>query len=155
HAVLDRTESLEFNAWIVAFAHSTRRWLRGLHARDQAAELLPPNDYERLQAAPHPPLFCADELSRRVCDLRRRQALGPMMARLAEGQVIALVDCLGGCERIWRTPTPLGYVLLMERSVVLYLGTLPFALIGQLSWLTPLVTMAVAYLVLMIETIGN
>lgn len=77
------------------------------------------------------------------------------MAGVAERQLASLVDCLGGCERISRTPTPLPYILLMQRSAALYLGSLPMGLLGRLDWLTPVVTLAVAYLVLMIETVGN
>jgi putative membrane protein len=155
HGGLDEGEAREFNAWIVAFAHATRCRLRGLEEVKEAEKLLPPDDYQRLRAAPHPALFCAEELSRRIADLSTRQALDPIMAGVAERQLAALVNCLGGCERIARTPTPLAYVLLMQRAAVLYLGSLPMGLLSRLDWLTPVVTMAVAYLVLMIETIGN
>ncbi len=155
HAGLTAEESRDFNAWIVAFAHATRCWLRGLEGVPEAEAFLSADDYGRLRDAPHPALFCADELSRRISDLAARQALDPIMAGVAERQLATLVDCLGGCERISRTPTPLAYVLLMQRSAALYLGSLPMGLLGRLDWLTPVVTMAVAYLVLMIETVGN
>jgi ion channel-forming bestrophin family protein len=155
HAGLEEAESREFRAWIVAFAHSTRCRLRGLDEVREAADILPREDYEALAAARHPGLFCADQLSRRIAELAARQALDPMMAATAEEQVITLVNCLGGCERILRTPTPLGYILLMERGLLLYIGTLPAGLVGRLGWATPIVTMGVAYLALMIETIGN
>lgn len=155
HADLDEAESRELRVWIVAFAHSTRCRLRSLHEVHEAAELLSPEDYQRLSAAPHPALFCANELSRRIADLAASDALTPVLAGVAEEEVVNLVNCLGGCEKILRTPTPLGYVLLMERGVFLYLGTLPLGLIGRLGWLTPVVTLFVSYLVLMIETIGN
>lgn len=155
HAGLEADQSRDFNAWMVAFAHATRCRLRGLEGVPEAEAFLSPDDYGRLRAAPHPALFCAEELSRRISDLAARQALDPIMAGVAEQQLTTLVDCLGGCERISRTPTPLPYILLMQRSAALYLGTLPMGLLGRLDWLTPVVTMAVAYLVLMIETVGN
>jgi putative membrane protein len=155
HARLEQEECREFQAWIVAFAHATRCRLRGLDEVIEAKVLLAPEDYQRLRAAPHPALHCAAELSRRISDLAHRQALDPIMAGVAERQLATLVDCLGGCERISRTPTPLAYVLLMERAAVLYLGSLPMGLLGRLGGLTPIVTMAAGYLVLMIETVGN
>jgi putative membrane protein len=155
HAALGADESRDFNAWIVAFAHATRCRLRGLEGVPEAEASLSPDDYGRLRDASHPALFCAEELSRRIRDLTARHALDPIMVGVAEQQLASLVDCLGGCERISRTPTPLPYLLLMQRSAALYLGSLPMGLLGRLDWLTPIVTMAVAYLILMIETVGN
>ena len=77
------------------------------------------------------------------------------MASRAEDQVNVLVNSLGGCERIAKTPTPLGYVLLIQRFLVVYLATLPLGLVGALGVLTPLVCMIVAYPVLMIEALGR
>lgn len=155
HAGLDADESRDFNAWIVVFAHATRCRLRGLEDVPEAEAFLSPDDYPRLRAAPHPALFCTEELSQCINNLVDRRALDPLLAGVAERQLATLVDCLGGCERISRTPTPLPYILLMQRSAVLYLGSLPMGLLSRLDWLTPVVTMAVAYLVLMIETVGN
>jgi putative membrane protein len=155
HGGLNAGEARELCVWIACFAHATRCRLRGLLEIVEVKSLLPPEDYRRLVTAPHPPLHCAGELTERITALAERRSLSEMMATLAEKQVISLVDCLGGCEKILRTPTPLAYVLLIERGVFLYLGTLPAGLLGRLGWLTPIVVMGVAYLVLMIETIGN
>jgi putative membrane protein len=155
HAGLDEPESRELRVWIVCFAHATRCRLRGLKEIVEVESLLSQEDYRRLVTSPHPPLYCANELSQRLAALADRRALSDMLTAAAERQVSALVDCLGGCEKILRTPTPLAYVLLIERGVFLYLGTLPAGLLSRLGWLTPIVVMGVAYLVLMIETIGN
>jgi putative membrane protein len=78
-----------------------------------------------------------------------------MMAATAEGEIVALVNCLGGCERIRKTPTPLGYVVLSQRLITIVLASLPFALLDQLGIFTPLVTIAVAYPILFIEGLGS
>lgn len=155
HATQDEAEARLFAAWIVTFAHTTRRSLRSERSLDEVARLLPPDAYAALVAAPHPALHAADELSKRLAQLTARRAIEPLMATVAERQIATLVDCLGGCERILRTPTPLGYILLMQRFIALYLATLPLALIDRLGILTPIITMIVAYPVLMIEGLGN
>ena len=66
-----------------------------------------------------------------------------------------LVNSLGGCERIAKTPTPLGHALLIPRFLVVHLATLPLGLVGALGVLTPLACMIVAYPVLMIEAQGR
>lgn len=155
HARLTAEGRREFNAWIVAFAYCASGVLRRSKDLSAVAGLLPADQYAALQATGHPALFCAQRLSQRIADLVDRKCMEPVLAMAAERQVSTLVDCLGGSERISRTPTPLPYVLLVERSVVLYLGSLPFGLVSRLGWWTPLVTMAVAYLVLTIELVGD
>jgi putative membrane protein len=155
HSGQDSVEARAFATWVVVFAHSSRRWLRGETDWPEIQALLPADAYEVLVRSPHPPLHAADELSRHVAALVRRGSLDPMMAASAEGEIVALVNCLGGCERIRKTPTPLGYVVLSQRLIAITLASLPFALIEQVGALTPLITMTVAYPILLIEGLGT
>jgi putative membrane protein len=66
-----------------------------------------------------------------------------------------LIDHLGGCERILKTPLPMAYGIQIRRFIILFLGTLPFALLGKIGWLTPLVTMLAAYPILSLDQIGT
>ncbi|ODM97780.1 hypothetical protein Ocin01_08903 [Orchesella cincta] len=81
---------------------------------------------------------------------------------LADGSTIAvmntalnsLVDCLGGFERILRTPIPLAYSVHLHHATWLYLLALPYQLIGTLNWFTiPAVALA-AFALLGILGIG-
>jgi putative membrane protein len=155
HSAQDGIESRSLATWTVVFAHATRRWLRGETEWPEIQALLPQDAYEALARASHPPLHAADELSRQLAALARRGGLHPMMAATAEGEIVALVNCLGGCERIRKTPTPLGYVVLSQRLIAVVLASLPFALIDRVGVFTPLVTMAVAYPILLIEGLGS
>jgi len=155
HAALSDEESRAFNVWIAVFACATRSRLRGMPDVPEAAGWLSVEDYQQFLAAPHPALFAAEKLSQQMTSLAAAGRLSPIISGVAEEQLVTLINHLGGCERIVRTPTPLGYILLMERGAFLYIGTLPFALVGRLGWLEPLVTVGVAYLVLMIEALGN
>lgn len=144
----------EFDVWIAAFAHAARRSLRSEIERPEVARLLGAAAYARLSSHATPPLYAARELSERLARFTLDGLDANMTAR-AEAQVVALVDAFGGCQRIVKTPTPLGYVLLIQRCMVLYLAALPLGLVGDLGALTPLVTMMVAYPVLMIEALGR
>ena len=44
-----------------------------------------------------------------------------------------LMDCLSSCEKILRTPLPWTYSRHLSRFLTLYVGTLPFALIGTMN----------------------
>ncbi|ODM91656.1 hypothetical protein Ocin01_15026 [Orchesella cincta] len=65
-----------------------------------------------------------------------------------------LVECLGGLERISRTPIPLAYSVHLAHATWLFILALPFQLIGTLNWYTiPTVTLA-AFALLGILGIG-
>ncbi|CAL8113926.1 unnamed protein product [Orchesella dallaii] len=82
--------------------------------------------------------------------------------KLVDGSTVAvmnnalnsLVDCLGGFERILRTPIPLAYSVHLHHATWLYLLALPYQLIGSLNWFTiPAVALA-AFALLGILGIG-
>lgn len=141
-------------AWIIVFAHAVRARLRDESAGDDLKRLLAPKDVDALLACPHPALAAADQLSSRLSAMARRGAIDPLLNQRADVLVGELVNCLGGCERIRNTPTPLGYILLFERFLAIYLASLPFALVGRAGWVTALVTVLVAYPVLMFDALA-
>jgi putative membrane protein len=64
------------------------------------------------------------------------------------------MDQIGVCERIKKTPMPVGYVLQLRRFVVLYCLLLPFALAGEFSWRAPVIVSFIAFSFFGIEFIG-
>jgi hypothetical protein len=63
-------------------------------------------------------------------------------------------DELGACERILKTPFPYGYVVHLRTFMLLWLLSLPFALVEVAGWLTIPICIAVAYALLGIESIA-
>ena len=63
---------------------------------------------------------------------------------------------LGGCERIRNTPLATVYSITIRRFILIYLATLPFALLHKFEeeWLAPLATFLLAYSVLALDRIG-
>ena len=68
----------------------------------------------------------------------------------------ALIDHIGACERILKSPLPLVYAIKIRRFIALFLLTLPFALLHRLNsdWLVPFITMMVAYPLMSLDQIG-
>ncbi len=154
HAAQSPDDARTFAVWVVTFAHAARRRLRGEAQCPEIEYLLGPEQYASLTGLGSPPLVAASELSRRIQALLARGAIDAKFAVQAEAEVNVLVNSLGGCERILKTPTPLGLVLLIERLIALYLSTLPFNLLGRVEVFTPLITMLIAYPILMIDALG-
>lgn len=92
-------------------------------------------------AAPHPPCAALDAACARVAgaapDGFARKALAERFAAIALAQA--------GCERIATTPLPYVYSLLVFRTTYLYCLLIPFALLDDAGWMTPVFVAIVAY----------
>lgn len=60
-----------------------------------------------------------------------------------------------GCERIFTTPLPFVYSLLVRRTTFLYCWLLPFALIDSTSWFAPVFASVVAYVFFGLQEVTN
>ncbi|GIL73889.1 hypothetical protein Vretimale_5022 [Volvox reticuliferus] len=69
-------------------------------------------------------------------------------------QVELYTNCAGGCERIFKTPIPPAYARHTSRFLMLYVMTCPVLLWSSTGWLTPLVAVIIAFLLLGVENIG-
>lgn len=143
-----------FVTWVVVFAWVTRRRLRNETAWPEIERLLPPAEFAALKDAGHPSLFAARQMSGFIAQWSANGRIEPMMAVQAQRLVELLVDSLGGCEKIAKTPSPLGHVLLMERFIAVYLATLPFMLVTRIEALAPVATVVIAYPILLLDALG-
>lgn len=94
------------------------------------------------------------QLGAGIQQLRREGSLDPVDQRRVDENVTVLMDQLGACERILKTPIPIGYVLHLRHFVIVYCLSLTLALTDALRWYSPLVIAFVAYIFLGIERIG-
>ncbi len=85
---------------------------------------------------------------------RKKGLIDPFDVSRLEESLTHLTDALGACERIQKTPIPLGYVLHIRRFLVVFLCTLPAALAHELGWYTVIACGYVAYGFFGIEQIG-
>jgi putative membrane protein len=67
-----------------------------------------------------------------------------------------LIDHIGACERILKTPLATVYSIKIRRFIALFLLTLPFALLLRTNsdWLVPIITVLVAYPLISLDQIG-
>ncbi len=73
---------------------------------------------------------------------------------LLQANLKSIVDSIGGCERILRTPLPLAYVIHLKQLVLIYCLLLPFQLVKDLGWWTGLFVALISFTLLGIEEIG-
>jgi putative membrane protein len=133
-----------------------RSSLRGEGLSAEIAALFGPDEAARIAAADHMPSYVAlkmADLLREACD---HLGLEPFMFLQIDRERAALIDHLGACERILKTPLPKVYAIKIRRFIAMFLITFPFALLHrvELDWLVPIVTMFVAYPLLALDRIG-
>ncbi|HWE38296.1 MAG TPA: bestrophin family ion channel [Isosphaeraceae bacterium] len=141
---------------VAAFAHATRASLRDEPMAPEAIELLGADDAGRVGDAAHAPSAVALILAERLRDGRDRLGMDPFGFLRADRERALLLDHCGGCDRIKRSPLTRAMTILIRRFIVLYLITLPFALLHSFgrSWLVPAATMLVAYPVLALDQVA-
>jgi Predicted membrane protein len=69
--------------------------------------------------------------------------------------VADMVDSLGICERIQRTPIPLAYAIHLKQLLLIYCLSLPFQIVAKMGWYTAPLTALISFTLLGIEEIGN
>jgi putative membrane protein len=141
--------------WLIAFPVAVMQQLRGrVTELGVAAEKL--SDAERQQALDqqHVPLAVARQLTSCLEEARERGVISDHVFVALDQNVQLLVDYLGACERIHRTPMPFAYMVHVRRVILIYCYTLPFALMKDFGWWTIPATLFVAFTLLGIEEIG-
>jgi len=142
--------------WASAFPHVARASLRGERACPRLVDLVGPEDARRVQAADHMPSFVALVLAGLLRQARDRHEMDSFGFLQADRERALLIDHIGACERILKTPLPLVYAIKIRRFIALFLLSLPFVLLHRIQndWLVPLVTMLVAYPLISLDQIG-
>jgi putative membrane protein len=150
----DRRWREEVVRWTIAFAHASRRSLRGERDVPELVNLLGAEEAARVAAAEHMPGYVSAKIAALLAAALAEQQMSGFAFQPADRARSLLLDHLGGCERIRKTPLPLAYAVKIRQFIFLFLLALPFALIARIGWLTPLVTTLVAYPILALDEIG-
>lgn len=144
-----------------AFAYASMQRLRDARGlgtfQDELSAELEPTDrplVTELASAAHPPLAIAVKLSAGIKAARDAGVVTDYQQLVLDQNVQLLIDCIGGCERIHRTPLPFAYVIHLRRALILYCYSLPFVLLPVFGWATIAVTVLLSYVLLGIEEIG-
>ena len=112
------------------------------------------DEAERVVAAEHMPSAVAGLIGEWLREARDQLGLDGFAMLRIDSERTALIDGVGGCERIVESPTPLAYRIEIRRFLVLFIAAVPFARVQRISWLTPIATMLFAAPLLAVNRIG-
>lgn len=125
-----------------------------LRAQAWAPDGLEPDDVEVITSHNHAPTAIAQRISFHLAKERKAGHLPDIVFTSIDQNAHQLVDIIGGCERIHKTPLPFAYVVHLRRALVLYCATLPVALVSSFGWATVPIVFGLTYVMLGIEEIG-
>jgi putative membrane protein len=140
--------------WTAIFPWSVMSTLRGEAHLGPAAQELTPAELSAVQSAQHAPLWIAQRMTVCLQTARSRRLITDIIQTSLDSNIQQLIDYVGGCERIRKTPLPFAYVVHLRRALIIYCFTLPFALVESFGWFTILDVLFVAYTFFGIEEIG-
>ncbi|MCC8952831.1 bestrophin family protein [Bradyrhizobium sp. Pear77] len=126
-----------------------------LRGEDELAAIGHWRDIDAASGGPNPTNTVLDQIGTQCLTLMKRDRIEPIHYSVLEGQLSALSDVQGGCERIASTPVPFAYSLLLHRTALIFCVTLPFALAGSLDWWTLLPVLLVAYTFFGLDALGH
>ncbi len=145
----------EISALMMAFNWSLKHQLRQTDGRADLLRLLPPRWHDQVMNDPSPCnqlLLC---MGIWLGEQRQRGVISDIVWQSIDANINHLSQVLGGCERIVTTPIPFAYSLILHRTVYLFCTLLPFALVADLHYMTPLVSVFVSYTFLSLESLAE
>ena len=140
--------------WTIAWAYAAKGSLIGVPGLGPVARSLPAGEVEAALAAGHVPLHISRRITALLAEARDRGLISDFVLLAIDANNQLLLDYLGGCERIKKTPLPFAYMVHIRRALILYCFTLPFALVESFGWGAIVGTLLVAYIFFGIEEIG-
>lgn len=140
--------------WTMALPWAIMNNLHDTKGLGAAKDLLPQDEVDEVMRSNHVPLAVSRMMSQLLLEANRKGLISDYVQMAIDQNVQLLVDAFGACERIHKTPLPVAYVLHLRRALVLYIYTLPFALLSAFRWETIPAMFLIGGILFGIEEIG-
>jgi ion channel-forming bestrophin family protein len=151
----DRVNKEAILRLIVAFPVAMKLHLRAEPLDEQLALLMSEKQYCKLKDVNHPPLQIAFWIRNYLQYQYERNCLNIYQLNSVHNLLNSMIDILGGCERILKTPMPLIYAIKLRLLVLIYCLILPLELVTYSTWWTGIIIAFVSFTLLSIEQIGS
>lgn len=139
-AVSHTSRGPELGALLSGYVQALQHQLRGLESWRPLRRWLPEETIRRAHRTGNPPLALIREITEWIRIGEADGTLPPELSGPIEGYVAALIEHQGACERIHDTAVPYAYMTHVRQLLVLYVATLPLALVAPLGlWAVPAV----------------
>jgi len=149
-----KNEKTFFIKTISNFCYSSKHHLRD-HTKEGEIEFNNFNERERYIRADHKPIFFVNLLQSKFYELKSKGQISDNEWLILDKNVNALIDSIGGCERIKNTPIPYSYSLFIKKFIFIYVITLPLAFVNQFSYFSAFIATFVFYALVSMEVLAE
>lgn len=118
---------------IIAWTHALRLQLREQNNWNELKPYLSGNEFEQLMQVQNKPNFIHLITGRKIYEAMANGTLGGFDSFQMEGQLLALANFQGGCERIKNTPLLRQYDYFTRVFLYAFITLLPFSLISDFT----------------------
>ncbi|WP_437193461.1 bestrophin family protein [Planctomicrobium sp. SH527] len=143
-----------FLRWVSAYPYIAKHSLRGERDLSDLKSFLSPTDLKELQKAKHLPVYVATRIALLLRQAREDYGMDGFAYMKAEEQRTLLIDHVGACERILKTPLAQVISVKVRKFLFLFLFVLPIAIVDRSGAMTPFLTVLVAFPLLSLDQIG-
>lgn len=150
----DRVEKEAILRLVVAFTVSMKLHLRAECLDAQVESLMSESQFYKLEDIDHPTLQIAFWIRDYLQHQHERDRINIYQLTTLHNLLDDMIDILGGCERILKTPLPLIYTIKLRELLLIFCLILPLEIVSTLNWWTGLVIAFVSFTLLSIEQIG-
>jgi ion channel-forming bestrophin family protein len=154
HESKDRADKEATLRLVVAFTFAMKLHLRRDPVNYELATLTSQKQYTKLQQVNHAPLEIAFWIGDFLQSQYEQNNVNIFQMNSLQELLDDLVDILGGCERILKTPTPLIYTIVLKTLLTIYFLLLPIQLVSGLYWWTAPAIAFISFILLGIDEIG-
>ena len=150
----DRENKISALRLLIAFAIATKLHLRAEPVNSELEPFMSQSRYFKLKTMNNPPLEVAFWIGDYLQDQYKHKHLNAHQLTALQSLINILVDNLGACERILRTPIPIAYAIHLKQLLLLYCLALPFQMVRDLTWWTGPIVALISFTLFGIEEIG-
>ncbi|WP_416000060.1 bestrophin family protein [Citrobacter portucalensis] len=151
----DDAELGQFVRLQIAFAHCLRMTLRRNPQAEPLAKYLSEKDLQTVFAAQSPANRILLLMGEWLAVRRREGQLSDILFHSLNNRLNDMSAVLAGCERIANTPVPFAYTLILHRTVYLFCIMLPFALVVDLHYMTPFISVLISYTFISLDALAE
>lgn len=120
----------------------------------QVQSLISADLWEQIKISHNPPLVIGARISQVLDSWRCHNYIDSVQSTYYNQILDQALAAFGACERISGTPIPLAYTIHLKHLLIFYCFAVPFQLVGDLGWLTPVATGVISFAILGIEAVG-
>ncbi|RXM37831.1 hypothetical protein BOQ62_20615 [Chryseobacterium sp. CH21] len=138
---------------ISAFGWALNFQLRDKTGTEHLERLLSPEQLEQVKHKKFIPNIILGFIADWLNEQNKKGNIDTIVMTSMDHQLNQFSNISGGCERIYNTPLPFAYSVLLHRTVYLYCFWLPFGLVDTLGWMMPLIVLLISYTFIALDAI--